>query len=43
MYEYFQIMILILNKPIFNIEFELHRTHLKQFNINTIDDLFFKM
>lgn len=40
MYEYFSNNDFDIEQPIFNIEFELHRTHLKQFNINTIDDLF---
>lgn len=39
MYEYFSNNGLDTEKPIFNIEFEMHRTHLKQFNINTIDEL----
>lgn len=40
MYEYFLNNGFDSEQPIFNVEFELHRTHLKQFNINTIDDLF---
>lgn len=40
MYEYFLNNGFDAEQPIFNVEFELHRTHLKQFNINTIDDLF---
>ena len=40
MYEYFLNNDFDAEQPIFNVEFELHRTHLKQFNINTIDDLF---
>lgn len=40
MYEYFFNNGFDSEQPIFNVEFELHRTHLKQFNINTIDDLF---
>jgi hypothetical protein len=40
MYEYFLNNNFDIEQPIFNVEFELHRTHLKQFNINTIDDLF---
>ena len=40
MYEYFLNNGFDSEQPIFNIEFELHRTYLKQFNINTIDDLF---
>jgi hypothetical protein len=40
MYEYFFNNGFDGEQPIFNVEFELHRTHLKQFNINTIDDLF---
>lgn len=40
MYEYFLNNDFDNEQPIFNVEFELHRTHLKQFNINTIDDLF---
>lgn len=40
MYEYFLNNGFDSEQPIFNVEFELHRTYLKQFNINTIDDLF---
>jgi hypothetical protein len=40
MYEYFLNNSFDAEQPIFNVEFELHRTYLKQFNINTIDDLF---
>jgi SOS response regulatory protein OraA/RecX len=40
MYEYFLNNGFDSEEPIFNIEFELHRTHLKQFNILTLDDLF---
>ncbi|WP_171018047.1 hypothetical protein [Aliarcobacter cibarius] len=40
MNEYFLNNDFNITKPIFNIEFELHRTHLKQFNISTIEDLF---
>ncbi|BAK74044.1 hypothetical protein [Arcobacter sp. L] len=40
MYEYFLNNNFDIEQPIFNVEFQLHRTHLKQFNINTIDDLF---
>ena len=40
MNEYFLNHNFNLEETIFNIEFELHRTHLKQFNINSLDDLF---
>ncbi len=40
MYEYFLNNGFDIEQPIFNVEFQLHRTHLKHFNINTIDDLF---
>ena len=38
MEEYFQNNGLSLDKPITNIEFEMHRSHLKRFNIKTVDD-----
>jgi hypothetical protein len=40
MNEYFLNHDFNLEETIFNIEFELHRTHLKQFNINSLDELF---
>jgi len=40
MNEYFLNHNFDLEETIFNIEFELHRTHLKQFNINSLDELF---
>ncbi|MFY9089219.1 hypothetical protein [Arcobacter aquimarinus] len=40
MNEYFLNHNFNLEETIFNIEFELHRTHLKQFNINSLDELF---
>lgn len=40
MNEYFLNHNFDLEETIFNIEFELHRTHLKQFNINCLDELF---
>lgn len=40
MNEYFLNHNFDLEETIFNVEFELHRTHLKQFNINSIDELF---
>jgi hypothetical protein len=39
MYEYFANNDFDLEKEIFNVEFELHRTHLKTFNISTIEEL----
>lgn len=39
MYEYFANNGFDLEKEIFNVEFELHRTHLKTFNISTIEEL----
>ena len=39
MYEYFANNDFDLEKEIFNVEFELHRTHLKTFNIFTIEEL----
>lgn len=39
MYEYFSNNDFDLEKTIFNVEFELHRTHLRTYNIQTIDDL----
>ncbi len=38
MEEYFQNNGLSLDSPIANIEFEMHRSHLKRFKINTVDD-----
>lgn len=38
MYNYFGINGLDVTKPIFNVEFELHREFLKKYNIDTIDD-----
>ncbi|MCT7604690.1 hypothetical protein N5U17_10635 [Aliarcobacter butzleri] len=40
MNEYFLNHNFNIEETIFNVEFELHRTHLKQFNINCLDDLF---
>lgn len=40
MNEYFLNHNFNLEETIFNVEFELHRTHLKQFNINSLDELF---
>lgn len=40
MYEHFSNNGFDLEESIFNVEFEIHRTHLRQFNILTIDDLF---
>ena len=40
MNEYFLNHNFNLEETIFNVEFELHRTHLKQFNINCLEDLF---
>ncbi len=40
MYEYFLNNDFDINEPIFNIEFEIHRAHLRTFSIMTIDDLF---
>jgi len=40
MYEYFANNGFNLEDIIFNIEFEIHRTFLKEFNISTIDELF---
>lgn len=40
MYEYFENNGFDLEEPIFNVEFEIQRTHLRNFNILTIDDLF---
>jgi len=42
MYEYFLNNGFNIEDPIFNVEFEMHRTHLRAFNILTIDDLFQK-
>ena len=39
MYEYFLNHDFDIEDEIFNIEFELHRTHLKQYSISTVDDL----
>ena len=39
MYEYFLNHDFDIDDDIFNIEFELHRTHLKQYKIQTVDDL----
>lgn len=39
MYEYFANNDFNLEDDIYNIEFELHRIHLKQYNINTVDEL----
>ncbi len=39
MYEYFATNGLDVEKPIFNVEFEMHRPHLKAYGIDTIDDL----
>lgn len=39
MFEYFANHGFNLEDDIYNIEFELHRIHLKQYNINTIDEL----
>ena len=39
MYEYFLNNEFDLEKPLFNIEFEMHRTHLRQYNIQTIEEL----
>jgi hypothetical protein len=39
MYEYFANNGFDLEEQIFNVEFELHRTHLKTFNISTIEEL----
>lgn len=39
MYEYFANNDFDLEKVIFNVEFELHRTYLKTFNISTIEEL----
>jgi len=39
MFEYFANNGFNLEDDIYNIEFELHRIHLKQYNINTIDEL----
>lgn len=38
MQEYFANNGFDLEKPIYNIEFEMHREHLKQYKINTVDD-----
>ncbi|MGE3299945.1 MAG: hypothetical protein AB7I39_05865, partial [Arcobacter sp.] len=40
MNEYFLNHNFNLEETIFNVEFELHRTHLKQFNINSLEELF---
>lgn len=40
MFEYFSNYGFNLEEYIFNIEFEIHRTHLKEFSISTLDDLF---
>ncbi len=40
MYEYFANNGFDLEEPIFNVEFEIHRNHLRNFNILTLDDLF---
>ena len=40
MNEYFLNHNFNLEETIFNVEFELHRTHLKQLNINSLDELF---
>jgi hypothetical protein len=39
MYEYFANNEFDLEEHIFNIEFEMHRTHLRQYNILTVEDL----
>lgn len=39
MYEYFANNGLDTNKAIFNVEFEMHRTHLRAYDITTINDL----
>jgi len=39
MYEYFLNHGFNIEDNIFNIEFEMHRTHLKQYNIKTVDEL----
>jgi len=41
MYEYFSSNGLDVKKPIFNLEFEMLRTHLRAHNINTLEDLLF--
>lgn len=38
MYNYFGVNGLDINKPIFNVEFELHREFLKRYGIDTIED-----
>lgn len=39
MYDYFLSNGLDLDKPIFNIEFEMHRNHLRAYNIKTLEDV----
>lgn len=39
MYEYFISNGLSITEPLWNLEFEMHREHLKSFNIDTVDDL----
>jgi len=39
MYEYFANSGLDTNKAIFNVEFEMHRTHLRAYDITTLEDL----
>jgi hypothetical protein len=40
MYEYFSNHNFDLEDEIFNVEFEIHRTHIKQFGIDSLDDFF---
>lgn len=39
MYEYFTNNGLDINDSIFNVEFEMHRSHLRQYNIQTVEEL----
>ena len=39
MYEYFANNDLDINESIFNVEYEMHRTHLRAFDVKTLDDL----
>ena len=39
MYEYFANQGFDLEAPIFNVEFQMHRPHLKAFGVQTVDDL----
>jgi hypothetical protein len=39
MYEYFENNDLDIEEEIFNVEFEMHRTHLRAYNITTLEDL----